>query len=81
MPFHREESEKTDQMRPTTWATERLLFLFLAAKLWPHAGRVGVSHGDHYEEQGVFERLMGRLRAIAAGADGPMGATTYKEGE
>ena len=53
-------------MRHTTLATARLRFLFLAAKIWRHAGRVGVSYSDHYEEKGIFERLMGRLRAIAA---------------
>src|ERR1039457_4711055 len=29
-------------------ATARLRFLFLAAKIWRHAGRVGVSYSDHY---------------------------------
>ena len=67
--------------------------VILAAKIWRHAGRVGVSYSGHYEEKGIFERLMGRLRAITAGADGfapdvhkllctggPMRATTYKAG-
>src|SRR5262249_16770034 len=27
-------------------------------KIWRHAGRVGVSYGDHYAEQGVFRRLV-----------------------
>jgi hypothetical protein len=67
MLFHREESQKVDEMRHTTLATARLRFLFLAAKIWRHAGRVGVSYSDHYEEKGVFDRLMARLRAIAAG--------------
>jgi len=80
MLFQREESEKADQMRHTTLATARLRFLFLAAKIWRHAGRVGVSYSDHYEEKSVFERLMGRLRAIAAGADGfaPVIATALR---
>ena len=43
-------------------------FLFVAAKIWRHAGRTGVSYSDHYEEKGVFERLMTRLRKIAPGA-------------
>jgi hypothetical protein len=43
----------------------RLRFLFLAAKIWRHAGRVGVSYSDHYEESSLFRRLMDRLRAIA----------------
>ena len=56
-------------MRHTTLATARLRFLFLAAKIWRHAGRVGISYSDHYEDQGLFHRLMHRVRAIApAGA-------------
>jgi hypothetical protein len=42
-----------------------LRFLFLAAKIWRHAERVGVSYRDHYQEKGLFDRLMTRLRAIA----------------
>jgi len=53
-----------------TLATSRLRFLFVAAKIWRHAGRTGVSYSDHYEEKGVFERLMDRLRRIAPGAQG-----------
>jgi hypothetical protein len=56
---------KVDTLRHTTLATARLRFLFLAAKIWRHAGRVGVSQSDHYEESGIFRRLMDRLRAIA----------------
>jgi hypothetical protein len=41
----------------------------LAAKIWRHAGRVGVSYSDHYEDQGLFHRLMHRVRAIAPGGD------------
>jgi hypothetical protein len=51
-------------------ATARLRFLFLAAKIWRHAGRVGISYSDHYEDQGLFQRLMDRVRAIAPGGDG-----------
>jgi hypothetical protein len=35
-------------------ATARLRFLFVAAKIWRHAGRTGVSYSDHYEERGIF---------------------------
>jgi len=42
----------------------------LAAKIWRHAGRVGVSYSDHYQEKGLFERLMNRLRSIMASAGG-----------
>jgi hypothetical protein len=78
--FNREEDANLDQMRHTTLATARLRFLFLAAKIWRHAGRVGVSYGDHYEDKGIFDRLMRRLRAIAASADGfaPVIATALR---
>jgi hypothetical protein len=65
MLFNREEHAKLETMQHTTLATARLRFLFLAAKIWRHAGRVGVSYSDHYAEQGIFRRLMDRLRAIA----------------
>ena len=64
MLFNREEAAKLDTLKHTTLATARLRFLFLAAKIWRHAGRVGVSYSDHYAEQGIFRRLMDRLRAI-----------------
>jgi hypothetical protein len=66
MLFNREEEAKVDTLQHTTLATARLRFLFLAAKIWRHAGRAGVSYSDHYAEQGIFRRLMERLRAIAA---------------
>lgn len=64
MLFNREETATVESMRHTTLATARLRFLFVAAKIWRHAGRTGVSYSDHYEEQAVFTRLMTRLRAI-----------------
>ncbi len=64
MLFNREEAAKVVTLKHTTLATARLRFLFLAAKIWRHAGRVGVSYSDHYAEQGIFRRLMNRLRAI-----------------
>jgi hypothetical protein len=66
--FNREEGQAVESMRHTTLATARLRFLFLAAKIWRHAGRVGVSYSDHYEDQGLFHRLMDRVRRIALGA-------------
>jgi len=80
MLLHREESQKVEEMQHTTLATARLRFLFLAAKIWRHAGRVGVSYSDHYQEKGLFDRLMDRLRAIAAGASGfaPVIATALR---
>jgi hypothetical protein len=65
MLFNREEDAKVATLQHTTLATARLRFLFLAAKIWRHAGRVGVSYSDHYEEKGIFSRLLDRLRAIA----------------
>ena len=62
--FNREEKTDTAKMKHTRLSTARLRFLFLAAKIWRHAGRVGVSYSDHYEEKGIFQRLMERLRAI-----------------
>jgi hypothetical protein len=64
MLFNRGEEARVATLNHTTLATARLRFLFLAAKIWRHAGRVGVSYSDHYAEQGVFRRLMDRLRAI-----------------
>jgi len=64
MLFNREPQTDATELRHTTLATARLRFLFVAAKIWRHAGRTGVSYSDHYEEKGVFERLMDRLRRI-----------------
>jgi hypothetical protein len=67
--FNREEKTEVTTLRHLTLATARLRFLFLAAKIWRHAGRVGVSYSDHYEEKGLFRRLMDRLRAIRGRGD------------
>jgi hypothetical protein len=64
MLFNREEKINVSELQHTRLATARLRYLFLAAKIWRHAGRVGVSYSDHYAEQGIFHRLMDRLRAI-----------------
>jgi hypothetical protein len=69
MLFNREEDTSTENLKHTKLSTARLRFLFLGAKIWRHAGRVGISYSDHYEEKGVFQRLMDRLRAIAPGGD------------
>ena len=63
--FNREEQSDVTQLQHTTLATSRRQFLFIAAKIWRQAGRTGVSYSDHYEEKGVFQRLMDRLRRIA----------------
>jgi len=68
--FNREENVTVETIKHTTLATARLRFLFLAARIWRHAGRVGVSYSDHYQEKGAFQTLMGRLRKVARGPDG-----------
>jgi Transposase DDE domain group 1 len=70
MLFNREPVADAAELRHTTLATSRLRFLFVAAKIWSHAGRTGVSYGDHYQDKGVFNRLMDRLRRIAASGPG-----------
>ena len=70
MLFNREPQADATELRHTTLPTSRLRFLFVAAKIWRHAGRTGVSYSDHYEEKGLFERLMNRLRKIAPRAQG-----------
>jgi len=62
--FQREEQVNVEQLQHTTLAIARLRFLFLAAKIWRHAGRVGISSSDQYADRGVFQRLMNRLRKI-----------------
>ena len=64
MLFNREPQADATELQHTTLATSRLRFLFVAAKIWHHAGRTGVSYSDQYEEKGMFERLMERLRRI-----------------
>ncbi len=70
MLFNREEKARAEDLKHTTLATSRLRFLFLAAKIWRHGGRVGVSYSDHYPERGIFQRLMERLRAITVNPKG-----------
>jgi hypothetical protein len=70
MLFNREPQTEATQLKHTTLATARLRFLFVAAKIVRHAGRTGVSYSDHYEEKGLFQRLMDRLRGIAPRARG-----------
>jgi hypothetical protein len=64
MLFNRNASDTSEQLKHTTLATSRLRFLFIAAKIWRHSGRIGVSFSDHYEDKGLFRRLMERLRTI-----------------
>jgi len=68
--FNREEKVQPDTLKHMTLATARLRFLFVAAKIWRHAGRVGISYSDQYPEKGLFQRLMDRLRAITVNPTG-----------
>jgi len=62
----REEKVQADDLKHTTLVTVRLRFLFVAAKIWRHAGRgVGISY-DQHPERGLFQRLMDRLRNIVS---------------
>jgi hypothetical protein len=72
MLFNREAGADIETLRHTTLATARLRFLFVAAKIWRHAGRTGVSYSDQYEDRGLFQQLMGRLQTIVVG--GPKSA-------
>jgi hypothetical protein len=64
MLFNREATDTSSSLKHTTLSTARLRFLFIAAKIWFHAGRTGISYSDHYPDKGLFQRLMERLRAI-----------------
>jgi len=68
--FNREKKARTEELKHATLATSRLRFLFVAAKIWRHGGRVGLSYSDHYAEPGLFQRLMERLRGIRCGEKG-----------
>ena len=70
MLFNREADVTVETMRHTTLQTARLRFLFVAAKIVRHAGSTRISYSDHYEERGIFQRLMERLRTIAEGVAG-----------
>lgn len=68
--FNREETVEVNRFQHVKLSTARLRFLFLAAKIWHHAGRVGISYSDHYPEKGIFQRRMDRLQAIAQNVSG-----------
>src|SRR5947209_12537144 len=70
MLLNRDPQSDVNALKHTTLATSRLRFLFIAAKIWRHAGRTGVSYSDHYEEKTTFQRLMARLRNISSRPSG-----------
>jgi hypothetical protein len=78
MLFNREEKVQADDLKHTTLVTVRLRFRSVAAKIWRHAGQVGISYSDQYAERGLFQRLMDWLRKITTGPAGfrPVLATT-----
>ena len=49
--FQREETAKVAELKHTTLAIARLRFLFVAAKIWRHAGRVGISYRSVWGER------------------------------
>ena len=69
MLFQRDPEATVETLGHTTLATARLKLLFLAARIWSHARRVGVSYSDHYADQPLFNRLMARLRSVAGQAN------------
>ncbi len=64
MLFNREPVADAAKLKHITLAIARLRFLFIAAKIWRHAGRTRIHYSDQYQEQGLFQRLMARLRSI-----------------
>lgn len=64
MLLQRDEGTEVATLQHTTLATARLKFLFVAAKIWRHAGRTGISYSADYPEQAIFQRLMARLRCV-----------------
>ena len=54
----------------SAWVTSTKRYWVTLGERRRHAGRTGVSYSDHYEEKGVFERLMNRLRKIVPHAQG-----------
>jgi len=51
MLFNREPQARRHRAATHNSGDARLRFLFVAAKIWRHAGRTGVSYSDHYEEK------------------------------
>lgn len=49
--FDREETAKVADLTHRTMATTRLRILYLAARIWRHAGQTGNSYGSHYQER------------------------------
>lgn len=69
--FERPKEVPLYKFRHTTLAISRLRFLFVGARLWRHAGRIGVSYSDQYPERKALTELMTRLRSIDSGIAAP----------
>jgi hypothetical protein len=65
--FQRPENTPVTALRHTTLGTARLRFLFVAARIWRHAGRVGVSYSDQCPDKSALLSLMAKLRRIPTG--------------
>ena len=68
--FQRENDARVEDLTHRTMATTRLRMLYLAARIWRHGGRTGISYGSHYQERGLFNTLMERLRSIERKSNG-----------
>jgi hypothetical protein len=62
-------TSQSGTLKHATLSDARLRFLFLAARIWRHAGRVGVSSAIITPNRESLRRLMERLRMIAS--EGP----------
>ena len=68
--IHGEEGAEIGSMRHTTLATARLRFFVRGGQDLAACRTGGVRYSDHYQDQGLFHRLMVRVRGIAPGGDG-----------
>ena len=68
--FQRENDARVEDLTHRTMATTRLRMLYLAARIWRHGGRTGISYGSHYQERGLCDTLMERLRSVERKSNG-----------
>ena len=81
MLFNREEEAKVaDSAVTPRWRRPACGFCSWRPRSGATPGRVGVSYSDHYAEQGLFQRLMDRLRTVTATEKGfaPVIATALR---
>jgi hypothetical protein len=70
MLFNREEGTRSETLRPHNVGHSTAALPVFGREDLASRGRVGISYSDHYEEKNLLQRLMDRVRAIAAGGDG-----------